>query len=57
MTANLIRSVNYTLRLRPHEMEAIRRAAKKERMVLSEFVRRVMLDAAQRRLTRSGRSE
>lgn len=54
MSTDLIRDYVYTLRFRRHEMAALRQAAQLERQQLSEFVRRVVLDAAQRRLRAAG---
>lgn len=55
-TESLARSERFSLRLRPHEMAALRRVASQEQMRLSEFVRGVLLDAAQRRLVRGSAS-
>lgn len=49
----ITRDRQLNLRLRAHELEAIKRAARLERVRLSEFVRSVMVDAAQRRLAKA----
>ena len=50
MLDEIKRSENFTLRFRPHERQAVERAAHRSRQTPSEFIRNVVLNAAQRRV-------
>lgn len=53
----LNRTADVNVRMRPNEREACDRAAELEGLRLSEWVRRVLIAAAQRRLARVDSSE
>jgi len=44
-----------SVRVYPHERELLEEARKLERVKMSEFIRRVLLDAAKRRVARAER--
>ena len=52
--AQLRRSTQIHVRLRPRERQVLEDAAAREQVLLSEFVRRVLVDSARRRLARRG---